>query len=157
MDTSISPYFWQTALPKHYSAIKTLVLVVLKEYGLKQGAVDDCLNDIDLHYFKKGGFFGVLLDNEQQVIATAGLYPIRQQEAEIRKMYLLPSYRGQGLGKYILRDLIQRAPKMGFFRLELETASVLKEAISLYKSFGFKPFDSQHLSDRCDQAFELLL
>jgi putative acetyltransferase len=157
MDTTIGPYIWQKALPKHYSAIKTLVLGVLKEYGLKHGTVDDCLDDIDLHYFKKGGFFGVLLNNEQQVIATAGLYPIGQQEAEIRKMYLLPSCRGQGLGKYILQDLIQRALKMGFFRLELETASVLKEAISLYKSFGFIPFDSQHLSDRCDQAFELLL
>jgi hypothetical protein len=39
----------------------------------------------------------------------------------------------------------------------LETSSVLKEAIRLYTRFGFAPFQSDHLSGRCDQAYILHL
>lgn len=157
MNKDIAPFRWHAALPQHHTAIKKLILDILQEYGLKQGAVDDCLNDIDLHYFQKGGFFGVLLNEKDQLIATAGLCPIDDQAVEIRKMYLHSAFRGQGLGKYIVRDLIIKARNLGFLRLELETASVLKEAIALYKSFGFVPFVSDHLSERCDQAFRLVL
>jgi hypothetical protein len=39
----------------------------------------------------------------------------------------------------------------------LETASALKEAIALYKSYGFAEYTPDHLSSRCDQAYMLEL
>ncbi len=72
-------------------------------------------------------------------------------------MYLHPSYRKKGYGKQLLTYALQKARELGFRRVELETASVLKEAIRLYESFGFRPFTSQHLSTRCDQAYYLSL
>lgn len=39
----------------------------------------------------------------------------------------------------------------------LETASPLKEAIGLYKQYGFEEFEADHLAARCDQAMQLLL
>jgi len=39
----------------------------------------------------------------------------------------------------------------------LETASVLTEAIGLYRSYGFVEYQPDHLSSRCDQAFVLQL
>ncbi len=46
---------------------------------------------------------------------------------------------------------------MGFKTMTLETATVLKEAIALYRSYGFKPYESTHLCWRCDQAYALEL
>jgi hypothetical protein len=37
----------------------------------------------------------------------------------------------------------------------LETASVLTEAIALYRRFGFSPAPRKHLASRCDQAWVL--
>ena len=41
--------------------------------------------------------------------------------------------------------------------MTLETASVLKEAIALYESYGFVEYEPDHLSARCDQAYFLQL
>lgn len=150
-------YQWMAADNSCSQQIQNLVFSVLREYGLQPGAIDFCLRDIDLHYFKKGGFFGVLLDQNDEIVATAGLFPLDNHNAEIRKMYLHKNHRGKGFGKFILNEMINKAIELNFKRLELETASVLKEAISLYKKYGFSPFDSSHISPRCDQAYELFL
>jgi GNAT superfamily N-acetyltransferase len=150
-------YKWEAADNRDSLQIQHLVFSVLREYGLEPGAIDFCLKDIDLHYFKKGGFFGILMDENNEIVATAGLYPIGNNSAEIRKMYLHKDHRGKGLGKFILKEMINKAMELNFNRLELETASVLKEAISLYKKHGFRPFISSHISPRCDQAYELFL
>jgi putative acetyltransferase len=72
---------------------------------------------------------------------------------EIRKMYLAPGARGKGLGRRLLEHALGKAKILGFSRVELETASVLKETIALYESYGFKKFCAAHLSSRCDSAY----
>jgi N-acetylglutamate synthase-like GNAT family acetyltransferase len=47
---------------------------------------------------------------------------------------------------------------LNYKKLEIETASVLKEALGLYRKFGFKDYDKQNLSaDRCDIAMHMHL
>lgn len=41
------------------------------------------------------------------------------------------------------------------YGLKLETASVLKEAIALYRKFGFREYHPTELCSRCDQAYIL--
>ena len=50
---------------------------------------------------------------------------------------------------------LKRAKELGFSRVTLETASVLKEAIALYQSYGFRSYAPDHLAGRCDQAHYL--
>jgi putative acetyltransferase len=72
-------------------------------------------------------------------------------------MYLHRAYRGRGLGRRLLEDALANARRLGFARMTLETASVLKEAIRLYESYGFTPYQPDHLSGRCDHAYLLEL
>lgn len=137
--------------------MKKLVFDVLLEYGLQPGAIDFCLDNVEKHYFERGGHFLVVLDQEGKVIGTGGLYPLDTQSLELRKMYLLSEHRGKGLGQWMLTNLLDKARELGFQRIELDTASVLKEAIGLYKKNGFQPFESDHIVARCDQAYELIL
>ena len=139
--------------------VTELVYGVLKEYGLKPdpGATDIDLKDIEQSYFKRGGAFYVLEEEDGSIIASYGLYLIDKQTCELRKMYLHSSYRGKGLGKLMLEDALAKARQIGFKKMTLETASVLKEAISLYKSYGFVEYEPEHMSSRCDQAFVLEL
>lgn len=138
-------------------AVKKLVFEVLKEYGLKpaEGSTDADLADVEAAYAQRGGFFGVVEDGTGKLVGTYGLYPLKEGVAEVRKMYLRPEVRGRGLGVYLLDSLLKLAEEKGYSRLELETASVLKEAIGLYTKKGFKPVQREEMSCRCDQVFAL--
>jgi putative acetyltransferase len=140
-------------------AVTALVHNVLAEYGLKGEpcGTDQDISDLDFHYGGRGGRFDILENGEGQVIGCVGLYPIDTHSVELRKMYLRRDARGKGLGKKLLDHAVKQAKQMGYKRLTLETATVLKEAIKLYTKYGFQPFVAQHLARRCDQAFVLEL
>ena len=144
---------------KDREEVTRLVYGVLKEYDLEPdpGATDADLADIERSYFARGGTFLVLEDQDGSIIGACGLYPIENQTCELRKMYLHRSHRGKGLGKSLLDGALAEARKLGFKRMTLETASVLKEAIALYESYGFVEYEPDHLSTRCDQAYMLEL
>ena len=73
-------------------------------------------------------------------------------------MYLLPEIRGRGIGRRLLEELISLAKERRFQVVTLETASVLRAAISLYRARGFVPIARQRPAIRqCDQAYALQL
>lgn len=139
--------------------ITDLVFNVLQEYNLKPDpdSTDFDLKDVERSYFERGGAFYVLEEKAGSIIGAYGLYPTDEAVCELRKMYVHRSFRGRGLGKLLLDDALAEARRMGFRKVTLETASALKEAISLYKSYGFAEYRPEHLSSRCDQAFVLEL
>ncbi|MCP4591978.1 MAG: GNAT family N-acetyltransferase [bacterium] len=139
--------------------IRALVFAVLEEYGLKPdpGSTDADLDDIEQSYFASGGAFYVLEDADDSIIGAYGLYRIASDTCELRKMYLSRNQRGKGHGRCLLDDALARARELGFTRVTLETASVLREAIALYERYGFVPYQPDHLSARCDQAYHLTL
>jgi putative acetyltransferase len=137
-------------------AISDLVFCILRDYGLEPDpdATDADLKDIEGSYFRSGGSFYVF-ENDGEIIGSAGLYPVSDDTAELRKMYLHARCRGRGIGKLLLDKLVADARQSGFSKVTLETASVLKEAIQLYKQYGFKEYNPGHLCSRCDQAYHL--
>ncbi len=152
-------------------AVRELVFGVLGEYGLlaEHEGVDADLADIESNYLRRGGLFDLVFEDTgdyplphsrgsvlaDRLIGTVGLYPREGGVAELRKMYLLKSARGKGLGKMLLERVLARARDLGFRRIELETSSKLIEAIGLYKKYGFAPFSPEHIACRCDQAYAL--
>jgi GNAT superfamily N-acetyltransferase len=56
----------------------------------------------------------------------------------IRSMAVLPSARGQGIGKMLLAEVESFARAGGFQRMFLSTTPFLDDAIRLYQRFGFK-------------------
>lgn len=142
---------------KDCERIAELVFAVLREYDLQPDpeSTDADLKNIESSYFERGGAFYVLEDKPDSIIGAYGLYPQGGAACELRKMYLHKSFRRKGLGKMLLENALAKAREMGFETVTLETASVLVEAIGLYKSYGFVEYEPEHLSARCDQAFML--
>ena len=138
--------------------IRQLVFSVLEEYNLKPDpcSTDMDLDDIEENYARNNGYF-IVVEKEKTIVATMGLKRISNDTCELRKMYAYRSVRGKGLGRYLLEHAIARAGKLGYTRIILETATQLKEAISLYKKYGFIEFYPDSISKRCDQAYELIL
>ena len=57
---------------------------------------------------------------------------------EIKRMWVAPGARGLGLGRRLLTELETRAAVRGVRTLRLETNRALTEAISLYRSAGYR-------------------
>jgi GNAT superfamily N-acetyltransferase len=153
-------YQFRPATNADAKTVRSIVFAALQEYGLPPDptSTDADLNDIEASYQRSGGLFDLLVDSTGVVVGSIGLVPTGGGRCELRKMYLAPSHRGRGLGKRLLRHALERAPQLGFRRVELETANVLRVAIGLYESFGFRVFDPDHLSAgpaRADLAYYL--
>ena len=152
-----SEFSLRRASNKDCEAVRRIVSTVLQEYGMSLdcNGTDADLADLESSYFGPGGSFDVLVSKDGEIVGTVGLFSLGGGRCELRKMYLTSQYRGQGLGKKLLRFALAQARRLGFNRVELETANSLVAAIQLYKSFGFRPFLSDHMSARCDQAYFL--
>ena len=138
--------------------VKALVFSVLEEYAIPRGdgSTDADLDDIEGNYSSNGGYFTVV-EQGGVIVASMGVLRITTETCELRKMYSVPEVRGRGLGKFLLDLALVKARELGFRRMVLETASPLKEAIALYKKYGFQEYQPDQIADRCDQAYELLL
>ncbi len=149
----------RSAVPADRHAVESLVFAVLADYGLRGDpeGTDRDLADLDGSYLKSGGAFDVLVDEAGRIVGSVGLARISATTCELRKMYLASAVRGQGEGRRLLLHALARAKQLGFRRVELETASVLREALGLYVAHGFRPFTPAHLSPRCDCAYFLEL
>jgi putative acetyltransferase len=128
---------------------------VLAEYGLgwePTGADKDVL-EIEEFYLATGGEFWVI-ERQEKLVGTGAYYPVERgnNAVEIRKMYLLPEVRGQGLGRYLLQQLENAIASRGFGAIWIETASVLKEAVKLYESSGYEPATGVETA-RCDRVY----
>src|SRR5262249_51812858 len=58
--------------------------------------------------------------------------------AEVKRMWVAPTVRGTGLGRRLLAELEARAAERGVVTLRLETNQAVREAISLYRSAGYR-------------------
>lgn len=141
--------------PRDRDIAAQLIAQVLTEYGLgcQPCGADRDVQEVENHY-EQGAFW--VVEKEGDVVGTAGFYPIPRgtNAVEIRKMYLLPGARRQGLGRYLMAALEREIAQRGFAEIYLETATVLKEAVLLYESLGYEQLDPSEVeTDRCDRIY----
>ena len=144
------------AKPADGPAIREVVRTALVEHGLPPdpSGTDADLDDVDAFYVARGGFFAVAVDDDDRVIGTVGVLPIGHGACELRKMYLAKASRGFGFGKRLLDHAIAEARRLGFTKMELETAAPLRKAMKLYEENGFRRVERPISVGRCDRAYE---
>lgn len=77
-----------------------------------------------------------------KVLGCGGVRVLGEGTVELRRMWLVPDVRGQGLGRFLLRALENRARALGGQRVVLSLNSALAEALALYESAGYTPVDA---------------
>jgi GNAT superfamily N-acetyltransferase len=78
-----------------------------------------------------------LLYIDDEVAGMGALRSMNKDIGEIKRMYIRPIYRGKGLGKKILKQLLKKGKEFGFSRIYLNTGPFMKSARQMYHSFGF--------------------
>ena len=79
-----------------------------------------------------------VLRYQSQPAGCGGVKLFGKDYGEVKRMYVRPEFRGQGLGKKILNQLAAYSRKQGVNVLRLETGIHQKEAIVLYERYGFQ-------------------
>lgn len=80
-------------------------------------------------------FFLVRVDGAPA--GCGGVQFFNDEFGELKRMYVRPQYRGQGLAKKLLEHLQEYTRERGIPLLRLETGIHQTEAIAMYEKFGF--------------------
>lgn len=94
------------------------------------------------------------------IIAFAGesaagcvaMRPLRDHAAEMKRLYVRPTYRGTGLGRHLVETVIGAARDAGYANLYLDTLDTLTAARALYHQLGFvqtAPYNTGYLPGTC--------
>jgi putative acetyltransferase len=122
------------------AAAAALVRQVLTEHGLpfEPRGLDADILAPEAHYAAGGGAFYVATDARDRIVGTAALLRTGPTSGEIRKMFLLPEARGNGIGRALLAAVLAAARARQLERVTLTTRHRYDRAIRMYERAGFR-------------------
>jgi len=82
-----------------------------------------------------GVFYLVKVDD--RLAGMGGLRSLGEANAEIKRIYFRPQFRGQRLGEQVLQRLLTDAKSFGYRSAVLDSALFMRSAHRLYESNGF--------------------
>ncbi|CAN5305511.1 GNAT family N-acetyltransferase [soil metagenome] len=128
-----------TIRPEPFESPAALALIeaVQQEYVLRYGGPDE--SPVDPGEFTPPVGLFLLARAAGTPVGCGGWRRRGDVVAEIKRMYVVPSARGTGVGRAVLTELERTATAAGFRRLELETGLALPEAVGLYLAAGYRP------------------
>jgi GNAT superfamily N-acetyltransferase len=91
-------------------------------------------------YFEEGSGFW-LARNGNIVVGCIGLRPLDAfpSAGEVKRLYVQPAFRGQGIAGLLLDGLHEYARSVGYEWLYLDSKDDLKGAIRFYETRGYRP------------------
>lgn len=79
-----------------------------------------------------------------QVAGCVAWHHWREGIAEMKRLYVPPTVRGQGVGRQLAAHVISEVRGLGYQTLRLDTLEAMTSAIALYRSLGFVEIDNYH-------------
>lgn len=94
-----------------------------------------------------------------EAAGCGGLRPLDEHHGEVKRMYVRPAHRGNGVSTALLRQLEAEARARLWDRLVLETGDRQPEAMRLYEREGFTriPNFGYYADSESSRCYELLL
>jgi putative acetyltransferase len=74
---------------------------------------------------------------EGNPIGCAAMKPYDADTMELKRMYVIPAYRGRGIASAILQSLENWAGELAYKKCVLETGDQMPEAIALYRKRAY--------------------
>ncbi|MCX4866565.1 GNAT family N-acetyltransferase [Streptomyces sp. NBC_00257] len=129
----------------HPDAVKLNDQVQL-EYAERYGDEGDVTPLDPMMFEPPNGLYLLAYDARDRPVATGGWRTQDRNDegysdgdAELKRMFVIPEGRGNGLARRILAALEDDARAAGRIRMVLETGDQQPEAIALYTSSGYTP------------------
>lgn len=139
-DIKIVPYE-----PCYQSAFKSLTEEWINAHWQMEEADKKAVEHPQEYIIDRGGAIFVALYKEQPV-GVCALYKLNGStyDYELAKLAVSPEVQGKGLGEQLCETVINKAIEQGGKKIFLESNTLLKPAIHLYRKLGFKELAEYH-------------
>lgn len=87
---------------------------------------------------------------------AAGIVGVRrfdEDAAEIKRMFVRPSFRGLGLGRMLAEAAVAGAAELGYRRILLDSIRSMTGALAIYGALGFAEIPAYRHNPRPDAVF----
>ena len=134
-----TPEIFEVSTPEHLEAARALFRSYQEQLFSKCQLPDSEWQSLPGAYARPGG--GLLLATV--FLQTAGCVALRQfpkpDTCEMKRLYVLPAYRGSRVGRALVESVIQLARDRGYAFMRLDThPATMGSAVRLYREFGFR-------------------
>ena len=99
---------------------------------------DDELDHLQEKYPAPEGAIYILMADGVDIGCIA-LRKIDDAVCEVKRVFLQMDYRGKGLGKMMMEQVIEDARRAGYREMVLDTLPIMTDACGLYERMGFVP------------------
>jgi GNAT superfamily N-acetyltransferase len=74
-----------------------------------------------------------------ELAGCVALRKFDERTCEMKRLFVRDTFRGQGIGRFLIETIIRDAKEIGYERILLDTLPPrMNDAIALYRSIGFK-------------------
>ena len=91
----------------------------------------------------KGGRL-LLATYEGEAAGVVGIKKIDSGLCEVKRLYVPPQYRGNGIGKMLVAEAVRQAKEMGFKKVLADTDLNMRIAMVIFDEHGFKQTATSH-------------
>lgn len=98
---------------------------------------DEELKALPGNYASPEGYI-LLAFYKGKLAGCVGVRKFKEDICELKRLYVRPEFRRKNIGRTLSKAIINKAYEMGYKFMRLDTLPLMKEAISLYLSLGFK-------------------
>ena len=91
--------------------------------------------------------------DELDCVGCVGLRPLSDTVSEMKRLYVKPAYRGNGLGKLLAEMILKFARESNYSKIMLDTLSSMESAQRLYRSIGFSETTPYYNNPHPDVVF----
>ena len=123
--------------PRDASAMRMLVLAGLGDHF---GVIDETMNpDLDdiTGIYHDAGAYVVIAEDHGEIVGCGILIDENPETGRLVRMSVRSDQRGKGLGKQLVRSLLDEARGRGLKQVVCETTEDWEDAKALYRSCGF--------------------
>ncbi len=131
--------FFQAASPSQIAQARELFLEYAKSLGFSL-----CFQNFDHELAGLPGDYAppegrlLLAAYDSQLAGCVALHKLEAGICEMKRLYLRPQFRGEGLGRALAERIIAEARQIGYLRMRLDTVEpAMRDAVGMYRKLGF--------------------
>jgi len=117
---------------------KRLIIEYLKwlNKDLSYQNINNEIDNFPEKYKEPDGAFIVAKFNDS-IIGCVGIWKIEEKICEMKRLYVDDNYKGNGIGKILVKKIIEEAKNKNYNKMRLDTINTMETALRIYCNNGF--------------------
>jgi len=106
------------------------------------------MDNIEEYYSDADKIKLIAIDEESgSIVGCVAIRPYKSNVAEMKRLYVVPAFRGYKLGRILAEAIMEKAAELGFHSMILDTMYEMQAAQQLYFNLGFHVIPPYNLQD----------